>query len=215
MADSHLALRRCLKEPIPEIFEAASLLSEAVDAHRAGDRLRADRLIREADMPAIGDWVLPLVWINKTKLADIRFREVSGAPVILAKPDRVPVRMPTAAQKAELIALYGYNCAFCGIPLVAAKVRKALTAAYPEAARWNSRGDPQCHMALLSMWLQFDHVLPHSRGGDNLLSNVVVTCAGCNYGRMAYTLEEVGVRDPRLTPPTKTAWDGLQRLLLP
>ena len=46
--DSHLAPRRCLKEPIPEIFEAASLLSEAVDAHLAGDGPRADRLIRAA-----------------------------------------------------------------------------------------------------------------------------------------------------------------------
>lgn len=43
--DSHLAPRRCLEEPIPEIFEAASLLSDAVDAHLAGDRQRADRLI--------------------------------------------------------------------------------------------------------------------------------------------------------------------------
>jgi hypothetical protein len=31
---------------------------------------------------------------------------------------------------------------------------------------------------------------------------------------MSYTLEEVGVLDPRLTPPTKTDWDGLQRLLV-
>jgi hypothetical protein len=213
-ADSYLAPRRCLKEPIPEIFEAASLLSEAVDAHLAGDSLRADRLIREADMPAIADWVLPLVWTNKNRLADIRFREVSGAPVLLDKADRNPKRSPTPTQKAELIALYGYNCAFCGIPLVTAKARMALTAAYPEAAHWIDRKDPLCHAALLCMGLEYDHVLPHSRGGDSSLSNLVVTCAGCNYGRMSETLEEVGVRDPRLTAPTKTDWDGLQRLLL-
>jgi len=213
-ADSHLAPRRCLKEPIPEIFEAALRLSEAVDAHLAGDGRSSERLIREADMPAIGDWVLPLVWTNKTRLADIRFREVNGAPGILATADRTPARKPTAAQKADLIALYGYNCAFCRIPLVSAEVRKALTAAYPEAAGWDSAHDPRSHTALLCMWLQFDHVLPHSRGGDSSLSNLVVSCAGCNYGRMSYTLEEVGVLDPRLTPPTKTDWDGLQRLLV-
>lgn len=215
--DSHLAPRRFLKDPIPEIFEGASQLSEAVDAHLAGDGGRADSLIRKADMPAISEWVLPLVGSNKTfpsRIADISFRQVSGAPGILAKADRIPLRMPTAAQKAELIAQYGYNCAFCGIPLVSAKVRKALTAAYPEAAHWSSTGDSLCHAALLCMWLQYDHVLPHSRGGDNSPSNLVVTCAGCNYGRMSYTLEEVGLLDPRLAPRTKTDWDGLQRLLV-
>jgi 5-methylcytosine-specific restriction endonuclease McrA len=167
-----------------------------------------------ADMPAIADWVLPLVWTNKNRLADIRYREVSGAPVTLAKPDRNPKRKATPTQKADLIALYGYNCAFCGIPLITAEVRKALTAAYPEAARWVDRKDPLCHAALLCMGLEYDHVLPHSRGGDSSLSNLVVTCAGCNYGRMAETLEEVGVLDPRLKPATKTDWDGLQRLLV-
>lgn len=216
--DNYHAPRRCLKEPIPEIFEAASRLSEAVDAHLAGDRGRADHLIREADMPPIGDWVLPLLGSDQQfpgRAADVRFRQVSGAPATLPKADRIPARMPTAAQKADLIALYGYNCAFCGIPLVTAEVRKALTVAYPEAAYWSATG--ACHAALLCMWLQFDHVLPHSRGGDNSLSNILVTCSGCNYGRtsvgIAYTLEEVGLLDPRLTPPTRTDWDGLQRLL--
>jgi hypothetical protein len=56
-------------------------------------------------------------------------------------------------------------------------------------------------------------VLPHSRGGDNSIDNVVVTCAPCNYGRMQWTLDEVGLIDPRKVPIQKTAWDGLERLL--
>ena len=65
------------------------------------------------------------------------------------------------------------------------------------------------------MWMQFDHVLPHSRGGDNSLENVIVTCAPCSFGRMERTLEEVGLIDPRLVPMDKTRWDGLERLLTP
>ena len=60
---------------------------------------------------------------------------------------------------------------------------------------------------------QFDHVLPHARGGDNSLENVVPTCAGCNYGRASMTLEEVGLLDPRTRPPKQAEWDGLERIL--
>jgi len=45
---------------------------------------------------------------------------------------------------------------------------------------------------------QYDHVPPHARGGNNDPGNVIVTCAPCNFGRMDYTLEEVGLADPRL-----------------
>ncbi len=61
--------------------------------------------------------------------------------------------------------------------------------------------------------MQFDHLLPHSRGGDNSLSNVVATCAGCNYGRMDYTLEELGLIDPRSRALPESEWDGLERVL--
>ena len=46
-------LRSCLRDPIPEIGEAASYLNEAVTAHLEGDSQRASELIRRADIPAI------------------------------------------------------------------------------------------------------------------------------------------------------------------
>jgi len=35
----------------------------------------------------------------------------------------------------------------------------------------------------------------HSRGGDNSFENMVITCAPCNYARMEFTLEELGLLD--------------------
>lgn len=60
------------------------------------------------------------------------------------------------------------------------------------------------------MWLQYDHLLPHARGGDNNLDNIVITCAPCNFGRMNWTLEEVGLIDPRTRQPVHSAWTGLE-----
>jgi hypothetical protein len=89
-------------------------------------------------------------------------------------------------------------------------VRVRLVKTYPNAATWGSTIADQ-HAALQAMWTQYDHVLPHAKGGDNSLDNLVVTCAPCNYGRWHYTLEEVGLMDPRDRPPTQSLWDGLER----
>lgn len=86
--------------------------------------------------------------------------------------------------------------------------------AYPESLPWGGT-NPEQHAAFQCMWLQFDHILPHARGGDNSVNNVVVTCAPCNYGRSSKVLCEVGLIDPRGLPVHTTSWDGLERFLKP
>lgn len=67
------------------------------------------------------------------------------------------------------------------------------------------------HAAFQAMWLQYDHLLPHARGGDNSLDNVVITCAPCNFGRMNWTLDEVGLIDPRTRQHVRSVWTGLEQ----
>ena len=81
--------------------------------------------------------------------------------------------------------------------------------AYPEALTWGSKNIDQ-HAAFQAMWLQYDHLLPHARGGDNNLDNIVITCAPCNFGRMNWTLDEVGLIDPRTRQPARSVWTGLE-----
>jgi hypothetical protein len=47
------APRTCLRDPIPEIFDAARYLDAAVSAHLTGKHALANELIRMADMPVI------------------------------------------------------------------------------------------------------------------------------------------------------------------
>jgi hypothetical protein len=210
-----LAPRRSLREPIPEIWDAASLLDQAVDAHLAGDRGRADSLLREANRPAVREWTESL-WgsakANPNQWRYLRVRTVADPSPCLPKAERVQIRMPGAAEKAAVIAQYGRYCVFCGVPLIRFEVRAVCHRLYPEAVQWGST-NPSQHAAFQALWLQFDHLLPHSRGGDNSLSNVVVTCAGCNYGRGNNTLEELGLIDPRSRIAAEGTWDGLERVL--
>jgi 5-methylcytosine-specific restriction endonuclease McrA len=76
-------------------------------------------------------------------------------------------------------------------------------------------GAVEQHAAFQCMRLQFDHVLPYSRGGESSLGNLVITCASCNFGRMEWTLEEVGLMDPRIAPAPPSwdlaaKWNGLE-----
>ena len=202
-------------EPIPEIFEAANLLNYAVSAHLRGDETRAAILLKAADMPIIGQWLDPIWTAPNRQLVEQAFPDL---PPVLPKADRHKPRDATAAMKRDLVARDGHHCRLCGIPLVRAAIRKLLTAHYPEAARWTGIKETQQHRGLQVMWLQYDHVIVHSRGGETSFENLVVTCPACNYGRDRYMMCEVGLRDPRtnLRRPSWEgwqAWDGLERIL--
>jgi len=87
---------------------------------------------------------------------------------------------------------------------------KANPRAYPSALPWGKENKSQ-HAAFQAMWLQYDHILPHARGGNNALNNVLITCAPCNFGRMSYTLKEVGLAHPPERGAQRSSWDGLER----
>ena len=206
------APRPYFRDPIPEIFEAAELLSQAVDAHLfAGGRCdTAGELIKQADMQIVRDWT-ELLW-GKEKLEIHRRRKVESAPRTLDKSERDPKRKPSKQDERALIERDGHQCRFCGIPVIRAEIRIAMHKQYPDALEWGISNSEQ-HAAFQCMWLQYDHIVPHSRGGRTDLDNMVITCSGCNYGRGDDTLEETGLIDPRTRPVRKTSWDGLERFL--
>lgn len=202
--------RKCFRPPIPEIQIAAKCLDNAVSAHISGDREKAENLIRAANIPAIRDWVESL-WGKRSPY--ILYRPVANAPTILKRTERLKLRMPTSAEKRSLHLRDGYSCRFCGIPVIRPEVRNRLRSLYPDALPWSAKSNKDAHPAFQAMWAQYDHVLPHARGGNNDLANLIVSCAPCNFARMNYTLEEAGLADPRLSEPIHSAWDGLERLL--
>jgi 5-methylcytosine-specific restriction endonuclease McrA len=201
------ALRICLRDPIPQIAEAARYLDEAVSAHLAGKSDLAEELIRRADMPEIREWSESLWGKNKTHR---NIRMIQNAPASIAREQRTGGRMPPTAVKRALLKRDGYHCRFCGIPVIRETIRRRIKAVYPNALSWGRTNLTQ-HAAFQAMWVQYDHILPHARGGDNSLDNMVITCAPCNFGRMNYCLEEVGLIDPRTREPVRSSWDGLER----
>ncbi len=204
--------RPCLKAPIPEIFEAAEKLTLALQAHLRGIPQNVAELIIATDVPGMAAWTESIWGKSSDKVHG--FRKLPDSPPYLELADRPVPRMPTRADRMEILQRDGFHCRFCGIPVIAAETRARIHALYPGALRWGSRNSEQ-HAAFQCMWLQFDHVLPNQRGGTSGPENVVITCAPCNFGRMEWTIEEARLLDPRerkLRPTWSgfTNWRGLE-----
>jgi 5-methylcytosine-specific restriction endonuclease McrA len=202
-------LRRCFREPIPELNEAAGVLSLAVSAHIAGQQKEADELIRQADTTVLRDWTESL-WGKKSVYA--KFQSVPNTDPILPLEQRKKPRMPGAAVKRELIERDGHHCRFCGTPVIREEVRRCIRKIYPGALRW-SPGNKNQHFGFQALWLHYDHIIPWARGGTSTLDNMIVTCAPCNCARMNYTLEQSCLINPTKAATIGPSWDGLERFL--
>jgi len=202
-------MRQSLKDPIPELLISWELLSVAADAYMGGDFKGAEALFDEANIPILWDWLYPH-W-EKCHLNVIE-KSPPGDSTLIAKAERHAKRFLDANDKAALLRRDGYRCRYCGIPVISPEIRKTICAIYPHVVPWDAKEPRKRHMGFQSLWLQFDHVVPHSNGGRSDLENSVVSCALCNFGKDKYTLRQLGLEDPRLRLPVPTGWDGLERL---
>ncbi len=200
--------RNCLRDPIPEIAEAARLLDAAVSAHLADNGILTEELIRQANMAIVREWT-ESIWSANSQYAPTHKKHISSTR--LREHERELRRMPTSEDRRCLHQRDGYHCRFCGIPVIRKEIRQRFCRLYPQLNIWGRKNVEQ-HAAFQAMWAQYDHVVPHAFGGGNGLDNLVVTCAPCNYGRMEFTLEEANLVDPRTREPVRSLWDGLERL---
>lgn len=209
--DGFLVPRKCFLEPIPEIWAVADLLHDALEAHLSRKFHAAEELIRKADIPAIAKWT-DSIWGCRSQHVH-RFRPAPNSPPVLSMEMRPRPRMPTLETCQRVKERDGFFCRFCGIPVIEKSIRTKIREAYPGALRWGKKNTEQ-HAAFQCMWLLYDHVVPNSRGGESSFDNVIVTCAPCNFGRMEWMLEEVGLIDPRIALTSRswgaaTRWKGL------
>lgn len=202
-------MKYSLKTPVPELFVAAERMQQAVTAHLSGDADTAADRFRAADIPALWDWLYP-EW-ERCHLNVIE-RAPAGDTVTVPKGERDPVRTIPKDVQIRLLERDGYRCRYCCIPVVHPDIRKIAHRLYPKAVPWDSNRPQDCHQGFQSLWLQFDHVVPHSHGGASDEANSVVSCALCNFGKDKYTLLELGLIDPRDRDPILDDWGGLEEL---
>lgn len=199
-------MRRCLLSPLPDHENAACFLEGAANALLAGNSDEASDLLRKADIPEIMQHVKRLVGPNSVEI----HRSIER-PKPLPAQERDPDRMPTDATERGVFERDAWRCRFCGMKVLSRKARNILANGFPKISRWKPQGY-KSHAALYAMASSLDHVIPHSRGGEDSDENFVTACYGCQFGRGEWLLEEMELMDPRQFAPVLDSWDGLTRI---
>lgn len=202
---SHKKQRECFRAPIPEIYDVSILLKKAVEAHNKGDRQQAAKLIKQADQPPVKNWYLSI----SGKFRDDIHNFIPVENLQETTPAKTKSRMPSASVKKALITRDGYHCRYCNIPVIRSEIRDLIRKNYPDVLQWG-KSNKDRHAAFLGLWLTYEHVIPHSLGGDNSLDNMIISCQACNCGKSNYSLEDFGLLDPRNSPVIKSQWNGLE-----
>jgi len=183
-------------------FETAVLAAARGDIPAAQASLR---LVQDRDLH---EWCDEHgLWAGELRVATLGTKTMPKYSGLLdAKKD------PPPSMVDAVFVRDGYRCRYCHTPVVSGELLKAVHAlmgndSFPRGStnRSNS-GILRCFTAVA------DHVVPHSRGGATNLENLVTACGPCNYAKTHYTLQQLGLQDPRLRP-APSGWTPLQGIL--
>jgi HNH endonuclease len=128
-----------------------------------------------------------------------------GAKDIKKRPDRSLLE--------KLFARDGYRCRYCGVRVIPDWILELFSDVVGPSVFSGRGSKEQRHGAAVTFRAVDDHVIPHALGGQTDLKNLVTACWPCNFGKWKYTLEQIGIYDPRKRRPRRTShWDGLVSL---
>jgi 5-methylcytosine-specific restriction endonuclease McrA len=106
-----------------------------------------------------------------------------------------------------------YCCRYCGVQVIYASEARRIRKRFGAENFQMSQDNDIAHGTLRAFYNSFDHVVPRSRGGQNTADNIVTACYACNFGKDNFTVDQLGLDDPRQNPPVDSAHDGFVSLL--
>lgn len=187
--------------------EELSLFSSAVHEAAVGNIEKSLKSLLKIRSNELREWFVEHGQVS----GRFRTRILKIQSSVTNNPELDPLRSPDRFAK-EVFSRDGYHCRYCGIGVIP----KEILASYGKAVGVNSfcaTGTNQArHGVILAFRANADHVYPWNSGGKTNLDNLVTSCWSCNYGKAGYTLEELGLTDPRENEIISNDWDGLLSL---
>jgi 5-methylcytosine-specific restriction endonuclease McrA len=202
----HLWSREAPLPPPPWFKVELEKFTQAILAAAGGDLNRSLDLLRQVRGDDLRRWYL-VHGQNTAAFRNRHFRRARVGPKIECRAT------VSETVKAELFMRDRYRCRYCGLGLVSLHVMKLFSEIVGKSS-FSATEKNASHGAALVFRPTPDHVVPLNCGGRNTLDNLVTACYSCNFGKYHYTLEQLGLDDPRkraVSPGDQ--WDGLVSLL--
>lgn len=200
------------QSPLPPpdwIARQLNLFREAVHQLADGDREGCLTLLSQTRSAQMRDWYIEHGQVSGKHRA--RLLNLPTHPNVETQ-QRDSLRSPSKFEK-QVYERDGFRCRYCGIRLVSPDVLKATIKALNTTAFRRGPRNIDTHGILCIFYPSADHVVPWNKGGLTNPNNLVTSCVPCNFGKDQFTIEQIGIEDPRSRQPHLGDWDGLLSLL--
>jgi 5-methylcytosine-specific restriction endonuclease McrA len=197
--------------PTPDFFElAVDKFSQSVAALIDGAKAEALVALEETNHRAVGEFFIE----HGQQSAYYRVQNRNEVDAInrLAKAENDSPRLVPSTEK-KVFERDCFRCRYCGLRIIAKEVFAEYSRIVGSENFSIERENSKRNGLTLGLRGVADHVEPYASGGETSLENLVTSCYSCNFGKAGYTLEQLGIKDPRLRPPVQDDWRGLTEFL--
>ena len=177
----------------PGAFEAADQVTVAVHAARDKDTARVRAALSPIDQEPFQTWFID----HAQNTFHFRVRQFHPEPVLsLPKAERDRA-YPLARMEREVFERDGGRCRYCGIPVHLVNDLRKVHDCAPDLFPMGRTNRTRAGAMMLSR-SSADHILPVSQGGKTVHDNLVTACWPCQFGKNAYTPEQLGMTAPQV-----------------
>jgi hypothetical protein len=180
--------------PLPKpawITDAFQVFSESLDLIREDKLIEAKSLIKNAPDLEMREWFS----VHAQNTGAWRSKALaipSPTPVMPLDPVKAFIKF-----ESSVFARDNFRCRYCSSAVLPKKVFKQVNSLLgPEALPLGRTNATRSGFYLMFV-ATLDHVYPWSLGGRTDESNLVTCCWSCNYGKANFTVEQLGLKDPR------------------
>jgi 5-methylcytosine-specific restriction endonuclease McrA len=184
-----------LPKPIPAV-DAIDTFESSYRAVIAGKLDTAKELLGQIPSLELQTWFD----LHAQNVSTPRFRGLGSLAPIIVSTELDP-KKTFSHLSPQIYRRDNFHCRYCGSKVAPRSFFTRFSNLIGDDASYIGRANRSRPRIYLLFVATIDHVTSHRLGGRTAARNLVTSCWPCNYGKMEYTLEQLGMDDPRLTPP--------------
>ena len=197
--------------PLPEFFnEALGFFIHTVEELALGNLEKALVALEAAKAEQVGSFFIEHG--QQSAYFRVRDRKKIDEENKLAKKENESPRLNPSLEK-EVFKRDCYRCRYCGQRVVAKEIFSEVSRILGSEKFSVERENSKRNGLTLGLRGVADHVDPYASGGETEAENLVTSCYSCNFGKAGYSLDQMGLEDPRERKSIDDEWRGLTEFL--